>query len=693
MLYRLIASILLTASFGFSIAADNSATTPTTSSSELVKDGAFIMINNAQKNPPVYLNADTPSGATFFAATNWYSTWKLIAADDDASDVFYLYNEPEACYIGKTSTTAASQPVALNASKEDAGRYRIYHPDETDTSWYGIYDYDNASFEYCYLQIEPTNNTLINYRMKNGSAWAGNSKCNIVDPTPYFESWYDDLYSYNVGARVGDVDKNIVDAKMDALFPNGIDKGTWEAYNALQGIFEDPKNYIEPINGHYYRIHSAFPYFYNDYIAETYFAIDYHAAQGRQRLHFNQLDVLDNIVPTFWKYEAIEKEDDGEVYFHLIAANSGLAMRQVAGNTVLDTRPKDHSEAGVFSVIKNEDLLVYPHAVNIYCPKTGWYMATFSTNGGTASEVTDVRGSNGRREATTEFVDGANNWYMTEVTSVPVYFEKSDGTYDSSQEYYTSVCFPFAVKLPDNVSAYSATFQYGTDKTVKTTLIATNKIIPANSPVILKGPGGAANLTILYPDSDEYPTDAEPLSSHLVGALTPHAMSTYEAAYILDPDGSANVKLVIEGYDYSYDDEALTNVDANSEKNTRLAMSYPDYSLLGVNNTDNTRPITYILDANKAFVHATTITPAPVEDDTKEPERPVDPNLPDDSTIVEEEPTPAGIDNILEDLPQELPAETDRFGNIIYYDLAGRRITNPMPGLYILSNGKKVVVK
>jgi hypothetical protein len=170
-------------------------------------------------------------------------------------------------------------------------------------------------------------------------------------------------------------------------------------------------------------------------------------------------------------------------------------------------------------------------------------------------------------------------------------------------------------------------------------------------------------------------------------------MSTYEAAYILDPDGSANVKLVIEGYDYSYDDEALTNVDANAEKNTRLAMSYPDYSLLGVNNTDNTRPITYILAANKAFVHATTITPAPVEDDTKEPERPVDPNLPDDSTIVEVEQTPAGVDNILEDLPQELPAETDRFGNIIYYDLAGRRITNPMPGLYILSNGKKVVVK
>ena len=48
-------------------------------------------------------------------------------------------------------------------------------------------------------------------------------------------------------------------------------------------------------------------------------------------------------------------------------------------------------------------------------------------------------------------------------------------------------------------------------------------------------------------------------------------------------------------------------------------------------------------------------------------------------------PTPSGIENVSLDAELE-PAEK------VYYDLMGRRVSNPTPGLYIC-NGKKVYVK
>jgi hypothetical protein len=37
--------------------------------------------------------------------------------------------------------------------------------------------------------------------------------------------------------------------------------------------------------------------------------------------------------------------------------------------------------------------------------------------------------------------------------------------------------------------------------------------------------------------------------------------------------------------------------------------------------------------------------------------------------------------------------ERDANGNLIYYDLMGRRTVNPTTGIYILTNGQKVVVR
>jgi hypothetical protein len=662
-----------------------STTTTSTEASSLATDGSFIAINS-DRNPgsPIrYINADNLPGYRAYAGTghNWYSAWLLVKAtkDDETVDSYYLYNEPEDLYIGKTSTTAASDSVALVKDIALAGRYHIYQP-ESGADWWGFEDVDNSTV-FNHLQIEPNKYTLINYRIKRpDGSWAANSQCQISDVTPYFSTWFDELYSYKVGKRVGDVPAEKVDALLKAKFTTGFNKASWQAYKALEDILQDPANIIEPIKGHYYRIHSAFPYFADNYLAETYYAVDYHGAQRRQRIHFNKLSVRDNIVPTLWQFDPLdETTDNGEVRFRLKAANSGLVMRQIAGNTVIDTREATNSEAGIFTISNNEDLIVYPHALTIYCPNTKWYMSTFTTNAETEQEVTDVRGGNSRKEATEGYIQEANNWFMTEVRELPIYFETQDGSYDENTDYIKTICLPFAVQIPDDVKAYTASFTIGTDKAVQMQLISTGKIIPANSPVVLKRKGGETALTILYPD--EYPDieNIEPLVSGLIGALSPIPLGSYEAAYVIDPDGSTTVKRVIEGYDYSYDEKQITNVDAGK---------YPDYSLMNCNNEQG-NPVTYILPANEAFVDVAKITELPEDSN-------IDDLIPEENEIEtgDTDNTTAAISDVsIDKNPAETMPARDANGNIIYYDLTGRATINPSTGLYILSNGHKVLFR
>jgi hypothetical protein len=655
-------------------------TSTSTNESQLVADGSFISIHSYKNpgNPIRYVNADDLPGYRVTADTghNWYSAWLLVKATqtDETVDSYYLYNEPEDLYIGKTSTTVASDSITLVKDIALAGRYKIYQP-ESGADWWGFEDVDNSTV-FNHIQIEPTKYTLINFRIKRtDGSWADNSKCAIEDVKPYFSTWYDELYNSKIGERIGDIPESDVQATLAGI--ENLDTSTWQAYKALESILESTEHMIEPKHNHYYRINSAFPYFQDNYLAETYYAVDYHGRQSRQRIHFNKLSVHDNIVPTFWEFDCVKTEADKEEFFRLRAANSQLVMRQIVGNTVLDTREDTDSEAGIFSIRNNEDLLVYNHAITIHCSSNNnnYYMATFTTNQGTDKEVTDVRGGNVRKEATNDFVQEANNWYMQEVRELEVYFEAKNGTCDPNTEYIKTICLPFAVQLPDGVNAYTASFKYEanspTDSKVQMELISTtNKIIPAKSPVVLKAYGGTAKLTVLYPDENSGIASMAPYSSGLKGTLAPMALAEGEVGYVINEAGTG-VKRVIEGIDYSYD-------HADTDKTNSDAVGYYDYSLYGIARSDG-RPITYILPANEAFVDVEKIEDIPSDK--------IEEVIPDTPVIEEVVPTTSGITNI------KVEPVRDTNGNLIYYDLTGRATVNPAPGLYLLSTGCKVLLR
>jgi hypothetical protein len=62
-----------------------------------------------------------------------------------------------------------------------------------------------------------------------------------------------------------------------------------------------------------------------------------------------------------------------------------------------------------------------------------------------------------------------------------------------------------------------------------------------------------------------------------------------------------------------------------------------------------------------------------------------------DELDINDQPITSGVEEVTTEIVNE-PGR-DANGNLIYFDLYGRRVMNPAPGIYILTNGQKVVVR
>lgn len=106
-------------------------------------------------------------------------------------------------------------------------------------------------------------------------------------------------------------------------------------------------------------------------------------------------------------------------------------------------------------------------------------------------------------------------WYLEEANTCKITI---------SDAGYATINYPFAVELPDDLTAYTG----GTISDNQIVLNAVEgRIIPANSPVILAGTAGTYTLTIL-PEN----TDAK-LASSLQGTLLPQTIEETTTAYVL----------------------------------------------------------------------------------------------------------------------------------------------------------------
>ncbi len=631
----------------------------------------FIKTYNS---PNPFLVANPADGNVTVSAspTSFSALWQLMATESD--NVYYLYNRVNNLYVGKTSTEAASQTVSLVNDISLAGRYEVIEASASGNV-VAFRDIDNTTGSAPYLNASNSIGTqVVNYMLMNGTNWRPNSMFYLSDDaatTASISQAVIDKVNANIGDYIGDYKADKINPLVSALSANlsNLDAGV-----RLEAATNSDDYVNMPIDGHFYRITSAFPYFAGDYLKETYYTYDYHPAQNRQRVYFHSEDLLENEVPSYWIFDRQDKKNgtDADNYYFLRAVNSRKVMRYTSNNTIVDLREDTNEQAGLYSIVK-DNRVVYDHAVALKSHFNNDnrtlspypYLGTFTINQGDTpnpyahdGEETDVRDGCNILSPTDDYVQGANNWRIAEVTTMSVHFYHSDDivTYNLTDEskYYNAVCYPFAVKLPEELKAYSAgvgLVNGGT--TLWLTRIETpdgrQDVIPANSPAIIEAPeAGTYQLTILY--------DAKYRSINfgLEGTITPLALESNEKIYVIHDDCDQYARGVVEGTDYSYDPEL-------EQKDT----GKPAHSLY---NSDST----YIVPANTAYVKTL------VDQDYLDIE---DLGLPT-----------TGVEDVTIDAPGK-GYVTDSDGNPVYYDLCGRRVVNPTAGLYILSNGKKVIVK
>jgi len=183
-----------------------------------------------------------------------------------------------------------------------------------------------------------------------------------------------------------------------------------------------------------------------------------------------------------WRFEAT-----GEGTYYITNPNTGLA---IGGSADQKASMMAASSAGGYAIANYKD--------NIWVlnnKKNGQYLNAF--NGSSSSDVGFWSGGSG---------DSNNLWKVEEVESL---------NYAIGSTKWSSLCLPFAVSLPEGLTAYIATsIGKNSDGTDVLYLSAIGTTIPAYTPVLINGTQKTHKLTIL-PDDES----AEPEGNLLQGAL------------------------------------------------------------------------------------------------------------------------------------------------------------------------------
>jgi hypothetical protein len=572
-----------------------------------------------------------------------------------------------------------------------------------------------------------------------------------------------------------------------------------EAYQKLIECISKEEYIIHPRIGRFYTITSAFPYFKDMKLRETYYMEHHDKTQGTQKVHFHSSDWDTEVVSSFWRFDVQENkytddtktktvydDQDAHHYFFMRAVNSRNVMRKTSPDVTADVRSADdYMNVGLFALRKDYSLNVYPGSVLLRSytnnstrsfQETGSFLGIWTDQESTNPNDGIVReGSDSRVTPTTGRPEkNANNWYIREIKTVPVQFAPENG-YGSGEEgkahdcdkhderYYNTFCFPFNVKLPTATEVESETLRayIGVKPTengnnvILTELTSESDgayedtdgrlVIKAFHPFILTAKCDTSRLEIVYGPGEEYGlpekrgmytddnwaqilkdyelpatttstdnntstavrrkditgdttttsttetdtdwsmtsidhilpngneenksnTEISALrwsSSGMVGSITPIAVSGTDDYYALHDDNDDTVSK-IEAQDYmtaaASDDNSSTLTWSFDSSDLHEDYGVPNGSLPGSTST-------YVLSANKAVLVGLT----------------------DNLDINDETPITSGVEEVTTEIVNE-PGR-DANGNLIYFDLYGRRVMNPAPGIYILTNGQKVVVR
>lgn len=708
---------------------------------------------NTKLIPEVQPRQDTDDEGN---VTTDYTIYVLYPAYDDNGDVipnvYLIKNKATGEYVPSLNASANNTQIDLT-DEANAGHYEILWDFWDQTTVY-FHDVDVAETDdskaWWFWNWPGTGNSSIvnsdNYLTDEYSnRWNRFYIYPTTDETTDEEKVEELRWVYvNTGVRVGDYKEDVFDqynkqledilAKYD-ITPDDLTKEVStgvlstidypqiseedletlrDLYDTVMKLIADEENWVHPKYKHLYQIESPFPYFRDIYLKETYYEKDYHNRQDKQRLAFYDPTTTEDPVPSFWYFDKQVDNIDGydsRCYYFLRAVNTEKVMRLTSNNTVVDVRDDSNVEAGLYSIIKG-DICTYLHSVGLksHYNSTGFpwnsghsLLGLWSTNSNSEFPSSDhsVRdGLDTPIAATEDFVNESNIWWIWEVTDFPVYFEYlGAANYASTEDskYYTTIYLPFDVKVPAGVQAYAGGYGLVTKRADKNADGSIHKyfdlvklesrnsrdgsvhtdIIPANTPAILiadsqfASTDGGVNtpyrLEVIYWDTEDHDYGVEsPMTAvwddellTLQGANPARGIEADTTEYLLHDDRDDKVKKVTGGADSNIDETDLHVESTN----------LPNMSLHGSSST-------WIVEPN-----ISTLSIA---------------ENPDDVEIRINDGITTGLDQIAIDFDNDNGYQQpgrDADGNLIYYDLLGRRVTNPTAGFYILTNGRKVILK
>jgi hypothetical protein len=519
-----------------------------------------------------------------------------------------------------------------------------------------------------------------------------------------------------------------------------------EAENALAKLREcvkDEEYIIHPRIGRFYEITSPYGFYDGLKLRETYTAKYYNEMQGQQQIHFLKSNIDTDAVTAFWRFDVVDndesatyKDSNAHHYFHIRAVNSRDVLRRINNTVVADSRPDDNLEAGLFALNKDYNLNVYDGSVLLrsynnnkersYADE-GSYLGIWSPEGTNDPTEAVVRSGSDQRVEPSDSeqpVGNANNWTITELKEVPIYFwniltddTPEDGSANESgnKYYYNTFCFPFTVEIPEGSGLNAYTDVEATSSEGKVSFVeATSNIIPAFQPFVLETTNteslnaklkivyGAGEEYGLYDKKDRYTAENWKKICEDYGISTESREAYLQEVETAEANKEWSMTSIVNLSPYAEGEVGKTNTEIS-----RKRYQTEDSSIVG-----NICPDPLAEDASAYVIHddcdnvATLVTEGVHSSYENEEDALYSSSssyiipcnsailiLPESTDLSIEDEVVAGTENIQQDVIFNNEPERDANGNLIYFDLYGRRITNPAPGIYILTNGRKVVVR
>jgi hypothetical protein len=516
------------------------------------------------------------------------------------------------------------------------------------------------------------------------------------------------------------------------------------ALKELLKCVKDEEYIVHPRIGRFYTIHSPYGMFDSFNLRETYVNKHFESTQLTQKPHFIDKNASIDVASSYWRFDLEDnaetnsyKDKDACHYFKIRAVNSRDVLRRLTLTDVADTRSASDLNIGLFTLRKDFNLNVYPKSVLLrshantddrFYEENGAFLGVWVASDATdATEAVIRSGSDNRVPAQSKVNvrpdDNANNWTITEVTEVPISFKDLEDmgtptdvdTNSGKQYYYNAFCFPFKVEIPanDGFFAYTAVDGTSTDNTVSFKK-ADYEVIPAFCPFVLESTKGITEATLkivygageeygLYSKSDKYRTDDWAAICKLYGIS---AVSREQ--YLADVEEAEkgqpwSMTTILKLDPYQNGETATTSsteiskLRYNSDNSATVVGNVTPKALESGESTyvihdDCNNVASYVVEgANKNVFTSDEALSANVMSSYVIPCNTAVLVLPTTEPLIIDEPITSGVEEVTTEIVNE-PGR-DANGNLIYFDLYGRRVMNPAPGIYILTNGQKVVVR